>query len=223
MKQIVFLIMILVGSSAFSQTETSHFRKGNDLFNSGKFTDAEIEYRKGLAKKQDSWTGKFNLADALYKQNKYKEASVILDSLSKNTKNEKQLSSVYHNMGNAQLKNKDYEQSVESFKKALKLDPKAEDSRYNLSYALQKLKQQQQQQQQQQQNKNQEQKQDQKQDQKQKQDKQDQKQEEQKKQNLNREEAERMLDALNRDEKELRKKTEKKESKNGQAVGGKDW
>ena len=67
-------------------------------------------------------------------------------------------------------------------------------------------------------------KQDQKQDQKQNQEKQkDQKQEEQKKQNLNREEAERMLDALNRDEKELRKKTEKKASKNGQAGSGKDW
>jgi tetratricopeptide (TPR) repeat protein len=192
------------------------------LFNAGKFSDAEIEYRKGLAKKQDSWTGKFNLADALYKQNKYKDASVILDSLSKNTKNNKQLSSVYHNMGNAQLKNKEYEQSVESFKKALKLDPKAEDSRYNLSYALQKLKQQKQQQQQKQQK--QDNKQDQKQDQKQNQEKQkDQKQEEQKKQNLNREEAERMLDALNRDEKELRKKTEKKASKNGQAGSGKDW
>jgi tetratricopeptide (TPR) repeat protein len=221
MKHILFLLMVLFASAGFSQTETSHFRKGNDLFNSGKYTDAEIEYRKGLAKKQDSWTGKFNLADALYKQNKYKEASVILDSLSKSTKNNKQLSSVYHNMGNAQLKNKEYEQSVESFKKALKLDPKAEDSRYNLSYALQKLKQEKQQQQQQQQ---QQQKQDQKQDQKQNQEKQkDQKQEEQKKQNLNREEAERMLDALNRDEKELRKKTEKKASKNGQAGSGKDW
>jgi tetratricopeptide (TPR) repeat protein len=217
MKQILFLLMILSVSVGFSQTETSHFRKGNDLFNSGKFTDAEIEYRKGLAKKQDSWTGKFNLADALYKQNKYKEASVILDSLSKTTKNNKQLSSVYHNMGNAQLKNKDYEQSVESFKKALKLDPKAEDSRYNLSYALQKLKQEKQQQQQKQQK--QDKKQDQKQDQKQNQEK----QKDQKKQNLNREEAERMLDALNRDEKELRKKTEKKASKNGQAGSGKDW
>jgi hypothetical protein len=120
-------------------------------------------------------------------------------------------------MGNAQLKNKDYEQSVESFKKALKLDPKAEDSRYNLSYALQKLKQEKQQQQQKQQK--QDKKQDQKQDQKQNQEK----QKDQKKQNLNREEAERMLDALNRDEKELRKKTEKKASKNGQAGSGKDW
>ena len=222
MRQVVYLILILFGAEAFSQTETSHFRKGNELFNSGKYTDAEIEYRKGLAKKQDSWTGKFNLADALYKQNKYKEASVILDSLSKSTKNNKQLSSVYHNMGNAQLKNKDYEQSVESFKKALKLDPKAEDSRYNLSYALQKLKQEKQQKQQKQQQ--QDKKQDQKQEQKKNQEKQkDQKQEEQKKQNLNREEAERMLDALNRDEKELRKKTEKKASKNGQAGSGKDW
>jgi Ca-activated chloride channel family protein len=201
-----------------AQSETSHFRKGNEMFKSGKFNDAEIEYRKGLAKKNESWTGKFNLADALYKQDKFKEASVLLDSLSKSTKNNKQLSSVYHNLGNAQLKDKAYEQSVESFKKALKLNPEAEDSRYNLSYALQKLRQQKQQQQQQQQKKDPK-------DPKQQQQpqKQDQKKEEEKKQNINRQEAERMLDALNRDEKELRKKTEKREGRSGQGGSGKDW
>ena len=47
--------------------------------------------------------------------------------------------------------------------------------------------------------------------------------EEEKKQNINRQEAERMLDALNRDEKELRKKTEKREGRSGQGGSGKDW
>jgi tetratricopeptide (TPR) repeat protein len=203
-----------------AQSESTHFRKGNELFKSGKYNDAEIEYRKGLQKKNESWTGKFNLADALYKQEKYKEASVLLDSLSRTTKNSKQLSSVYHNLGNSQLKEKNYEQSVESFKKALKLDPQAEDTRYNLSYALKKLQRQKQQQQQQQQQKNQQKQEPQQ--QKQQQQKQDQKPDE-KKQNINREEAERMLDALDRDEKELRKKTEKREGRNGQGGTGKDW
>jgi Ca-activated chloride channel family protein len=216
MKQLILIYLLCLSALGFSQSEASHFRKGNELFKAGKFNDAEIEYRKGLAKQDKSWTGKYNLADALYKQDKFKEAEVILDSLSKGTKNQKQLSSVYHNLGNAQLKAKDYEKSVESFKKALKLDPQAEDSRYNLSYALQKLRQQQQQQQQQ--NKDQKQQQ-----QKQQQQLPQEKKQEEKKQNINQQEAERMLDALDRDEKELRKKTEKRESRNGQGGSGKDW
>jgi Ca-activated chloride channel homolog len=213
----VLLFLLTAWSSVVAQSDASYFRKGNEQYNDGKYNEAEIQYRKGLEKNKDSWTGQYNLADALYKQEKYKEASVLLDSLAARTKNSKQLASVYHNLGNALMKEKAYEQSVEAYKKALKLNPEAEDSRYNLSYAYKMLKKQQQQQQQQQ-NKEQEKKQDQKQEKQQ-----DQKKEEEKKQNINQQEAERMLDALDQQEKQLRKEQQKKEKRPGTGGGGKDW
>jgi tetratricopeptide (TPR) repeat protein len=203
-----------------AQTESSHLRKGNDLYEDKKFNDAEIEYRKGLEKNKKSWTGQYNLANSLYRQEKYAEAAVILDSLRETTTDKSRQSKVYHNLGNALLKDKQYEKSVEAYKQALKLDPKAEDSRYNLSYAYQMLKKQQQQQQQQQQQNNQKKKEPEQ--KKQQEQKQDQKKEEQK-QNIDREEAERMLDALDRQEKQLRKEQEKKEQKTGSGSSGKDW
>lgn len=212
----VLLFLLTAWSSVVAQSDASYFRKGNEQYNDGKYNEAEIQYRKGLEKNKDSWTGQYNLADALYKQEKYKEASVLLDSLAARTKNSKQLASVYHNLGNALMKEKAYEQSVEAYKKALKLNPEAEDSRYNLSYAYKMLKKQQQQQQQQ--NKEQEKKQDQKQEKQQ-----DQKKEEEKKQNINQQEAERMLDALDQQEKQLRKEQQKKEKRPGTGGGGKDW
>jgi len=211
-------------SGVFSQKESNHLRKGNELYKKEKYNEAELEYRKGLEQKSKSYTGNFNLSNALYKQQKYKEASVMLDSLARTTKDKNQLASVYHNLGNSLLQDKAYSESVEAYKKALKLNPNAEDSRYNLSYAMRKLQQQQQQQQQQNQQKQQSKNQDQKQNKDQQpKEKKDQKQEEQRKQNLNREEAEQMLDALNREEKDLRKKAEKKDTKGVPVSTGKDW
>jgi tetratricopeptide (TPR) repeat protein len=219
---VMLVILFWMNSEfSFSQKESNHLRKGNELYKREKFSEAELEYRKGLEQKSKSYTGNFNLSNSLYKQQKYKEASVMLDSLSKTTKDKNQLASVYHNLGNSLLQEKAYSESIDAYKKALKLKPDAEDSRYNLSYAMRKLQQQQQQQNQQ---KQQSKSQDQKQNKDQKpQDKKDQKQDEQRKQNLNREEAEQMLDALNREEKDLRKKTEKKDAKGVPVPSGKDW
>lgn len=211
---LILLVYLCVSTIALAQSDASYFRKGNDQYNNGKYNEAEIQYRKGLEKNKDSWTGQYNLADALYKQEKYKEASVLLDSLAKRTKNPKQMSSVYHNLGNSLLREKAYEESIDAFKKSLKLDPEAEDSRYNLSYAYKMLKKQQEKQQQQQQ---------QQQKQEKKEENKEQKQEEQKKQNINQQEAERMLDALDQQEKQLRKNQQKKEKREGVGGAGKDW
>ncbi|MCB0820493.1 MAG: tetratricopeptide repeat protein [Bacteroidetes bacterium] len=221
---ILLIILAMPAGRLSAQSETSHFRKGNDLYEKGKFNDAEIEYRKGLEKNKDSWTGQYNLANSLYRQEKYAEAAKILDSLRSSSSDKSRQSKIFHNLGNSLLKEKQYEQSIEAFKQALKLDPGAEDSRYNLSYAYQMLRKQQQQQQQQQQQKENKDKKEEKQEQKQQQQKQDQdKKQEEQKQNIDREEAERMLDALDRQEKQLRKEQEKKEQRPGVGGSGKDW
>jgi tetratricopeptide (TPR) repeat protein len=208
-------------TNLIAQTDATHFRKGNKVYEEGKFNDAEIEYRKGLDKNNESWTGQFNLANSLYKQEKYAEASAILDSLKNKTSNANQKSKVYHNLGNSLLKEEQFQESIEAYKEALKLNPQAEDSRYNLSYAYKKLRQQQQQQQQQQQKEKEKEKE--KEQKKEQQKQNDQQKQEEQKQNINRQEAERMLDALDRQEKQIRKEQQKKEKQEGTGASGKDW
>lgn len=221
-KLITLIFLFSLGFSAEAQKENKHIRKGNELYEQKKFDEAEIEYRKALEKNKEAAKAQYNLSNALYRQKRYKEASSILDSLALKTKDPKELSRLYHNLGNAMLEDKAYDKSVEAYKKALKQDPNAEDTRYNLSYALKKLQRQQQEQQQKQQQKQQQPKDNDQQkpkDQNQKQ----QPKEEQRKQQINRDEAEQMLDALNRNEKELRKKTDKQKGKDGVPASGKEW
>jgi tetratricopeptide (TPR) repeat protein len=49
-------------------------RAGNKFYNSEKYIEAEVEYRKGLQKNPSSFEANYNLGNSLFRQNKYKEA-----------------------------------------------------------------------------------------------------------------------------------------------------
>lgn len=49
------------------------------------------------------------------------------------------LHQAWHNIGNCHLRKKDFQGAVDAYKKALKYDPKDEETRYNLAYALKNL------------------------------------------------------------------------------------
>ncbi len=217
------LLLLCWAPGLMAQRANDHIRRGNELYENGKFEEAEIEYRKALEKDPQAWKARYNLSNSLYRQKRYKEAGMALDSLTENITDPQLKSQFYHNLGNSRLEEKDYRGSVEAYKEALKHDPKAEDTRYNLSYALKKLQQQQQQQQKKQQQQQQQQQQQPQQNQAQKPEKPEKQEQKPQRQQLNRDEAEQMLDALNRAEKELRKKTDKRDGKEGVAASGKNW
>jgi Ca-activated chloride channel family protein len=223
---IVIFISVFCTGFSLAQEENRYIIKGNNLYDKEKYADAEVEYRKALEKNRKSETAAYNLSNALYRQKRYKEAHALLDTLGKLKKTESEKSKIYHNMGNTFLQEKAYEQSIEAYKKALKYDSKAEDTRYNLSYAMKKLQQQQQQQQQkgqQQQQKGQQQQQQQQNQQKKENNQQQAPKSPEEKQQIDKNQANQMLDALDRNEKELRKKNTKQKGKEGVPASGKDW
>jgi len=203
----------LIGvNSVFAQTDKKLIREGNKSYDNKKYSDAEVAYKKSLSKNQKSYEGNFNLGDAYYKQGKYDEAAKQFEQLKSQKTDKKTESAALHNLGNTLLQNKKYQESIDAYKQALKLNPADEDTRYNLAYAQTMLKQQQQQQQQQQNQdkKNQEKKDQQKQQQKPEQQKQEQAQQKQEqKKEISKEDAERILQALNNDEKDKHKKKAK--------------
>ncbi len=213
-KFLIIYVCILFSVCVFAQNEKPLVRKGNSDYKKEKYSDAEINYRKSLEKNKNSAEGSFNLGDALYKQKKYDEAAGAFHNLSNTKAPDDIKANTYYNLGNSYLQNDKYEESINAYKQALRLNSKDEDARYNLSYALQKLKQQQQQQKQDKKDekKKQEEKKEQQQDKKEEQKKeQDQKQQQQQQQKISKEDAERMLEALKNDEKNLQKKLAKKE------------
>jgi len=253
MKQLLVILFLLQGSMLFAQQGKSDVKKGNDLYQQQKYKEAEASYRKSVEKSADSQKGQnvegnFNLGDALYKQKKFADAGEQFNKMAASSANNKALSAAaWHNLGNSFLENKKLEESIDAYKKALLANPKDDETRYNLAYAQEKLKQQQQQNKdnknkdnknqdkKDQDKKNQDDKNKDKKDQDKKnqdnknqddknKDKKDQQQNQQPQPNkLSKEDAERMLDALNNNEKQTQDKLKNKKLKGAKPNITKDW
>lgn len=231
MKRLIIIIFFTTFSVVvFGQNERKHVRSGNKLFldavkdttkiDTVKFSNAETEYRKALNKKPNDLKWNFNLADAIYKQKRFDEAAGKFAELGEKMTTPEEKARAYHNMGNSQLMNQKIDESIETYKKALRQNPTDLDTKYNLAYAqlLKKKQDQQQQNQDQNQDKNQDKqdqdKQDQNKDQQNKdnqdQQNQDQQQKQQPQQNkISKENAEQLLQVLQNDERDIQDKVKK--------------
>ncbi len=138
--RLTFVGLILVYGSAFAQSLRSSVNKGVNLYDAGKYTGSEAEFKKGLEKAPSNFQANFNLGDSYYKQGKYLDALNSYLAALPNTKSSILKSRVYHNIGNALLKDKKIKKSIEAYTNALKLNPNDQSTKYNLSYALDLLK-----------------------------------------------------------------------------------
>lgn len=226
MKFAIIIIVLFLGSlRTFSQKENALLRQGNHKFEKGDYKEAEKDYRKALELNKESEKGQFNLGTAVYKNNNFEESAKIYTNLADRKTDRDVQAKVFHNLGNSFLQSKEYEKSIGAYKNALMNDPKNVDTKYNLEYAKMMLKKQQQQQ-----NKDNKDKKDDKKDQKDKQDQnkeqaknQDQQKQQQDPRKINKEDAERMLEALKNDEKKTMQKVKKQKTKVQVTGIEKDW
>ncbi len=119
-------------------------RKGNALFKKGKFSDAEVAYRKALEKNPKYEKAQFNLGDAIYQEKNFKEAAPLFNNLIKNSKNSGLKANSLYNRGNTLMQQKHYEKSIKDYINSLRINPNDYNAKYNLEYARKKLKKQQQ-------------------------------------------------------------------------------
>ena len=240
MKRSVLILMVLMGlgiTSAYGQNERKVIRDGVRAYEDGEFGEAEVQFRKAENINQESYEAEFNTGVALYGQEKYEETVKQYQALLDQTDDAGKTAQIWHNIGNSLLEAQQYAPSIESYKNSLRLNPSDEDTRYNLAYAKQKLKEEQQQQQQNQdQNKDQEENQDQ-QDQEKNQDQQDQEEEKENDQDqdqdqqeqqpvpreISKEDAERMLKAIQQQEKDVKEKVDKEKAAAAKVKTEKDW
>ena len=208
-------------SVLFAQKEASDVRRGNREYNKQNYTEAEVNYRRGLEKNKNGYEAHYNLGDALFKQDKYADAQAEFETAAKmlDKKEDKtRYAKAMHNIGNCQFAQQQYDKAVAAYQESLRANPADNDTRYNLVKSMQMLQQQQQQNQQ-----NQDQKQDQKQDQQQQQQQQNQdqqqdqqEQQQQQEQNddqMDKETAEQILQALEQDEQDTQEKMQRQQGK----------
>ena len=226
---ILSMLLCIGAGHAFAQekTDRDYLRSGNKLYNDSLFIKAEVDYRKALELNPKSTDAMFNLANALLMQQKAKEAMEQYESVSKIEKDKEKLAQIYHNMGVILQSSKQLPQCIEAYKESLRNNPKDDETRYNLALAQKQLKDQQQNQQNQDQQQQQEQKED-KQDQnkdqqEQNQDQQQQPQQQQQNKNeMSKENAQQLLNAVMQDEKNVQDKVKKQIQIQGKKLE-KDW
>jgi len=225
MKNTLYIFILLLPFFTSAQNKKTHLRDGNNLYEDSLFNDAEMKYRKSLEKDQDYFTASYNLADAIYKQERFEESSSLFDGLIDNAKTKDEKAKLYHNLGNSLFKQQKLKESIQSYKNALKNNPKDEETRHNLALAQKMLQQQQEKKQEQEKNQeeeNQEGKED-NQEEKQQQEQKKEEEQSQEKEDMSKEDAEKMLEALQQQEKELQEKMQKKKVKGKKVKVLKDW
>jgi len=231
----LFILLIFIAGDLYSQSANKMLRDGNRKFDNGKFNEAEVKYRKALEIAPD-YRATFNLGDALYKQEQYADAINKFSDVVSQNPDPNTTSYAYHNIGNAHFKAGEYEKSLAAYRNALRLNPNDDDTRYNYEMARRMIQVQQQQQQQQQNQDQNEQEQQQQQNQQgdgnqqnQQQNQQDQNNQEQQQQNqqgeqnqqnqqqnqqrrqeISKEDAERILNALMKEEQNVQRKVNKR-------------
>ena len=237
MKQIIILLLFLLQSPLlFAQQGKRYIKKGNELYQQQKYKEAEASYRRSVDKRSQPLEGNFNLGDALYKQKKFPEAVEQFNQIASSAKNNKAVAAqAYHNLGNSLISAKKLEEGIAAYKKSLINNPKDDETRYNLAYAQEMLKKQQQNKDKNKDRKNP----DKNKDQQNKEQQKDQKDKDQNKNNdsgkdkkdqeqpkpgeLSKEDAQRMLDALNNQEKDTQDKLKNKKFKGEKGRISKDW
>jgi Ca-activated chloride channel homolog len=187
--KLLFLIGIMILSSAgITQNATQSIIKGNQFYQQSQFDLAETQYRKALEYEPENEKAKYNLANALQRQTKYDEATKLLEQLANSSKENSIKSAAYYNQGVAYTKMKNLDASIESYKKALRLNPNDQEARENLEKALLQKKNQK-----------------------------SSSQQKKSQSNMSQKEAQQKLDMLNQKEKQLHQRKDKEQQGSGQA------
>lgn len=156
MKKLLIFIF-LIGYFGSAQDSTEEKRKnlkllkeskgltweGNKDLSENKFVDAEVDYRKAIAKSDENYEAPYNLGNAYYNKETYSEAFGRYKQAGELAMDKGDKHKAYHNMGNVFMKRKEYEKAVEAYKEALRNGPGDEETRYNLALAKEMLKKQQ--------------------------------------------------------------------------------
>ncbi len=211
------------------------------------YSKAEVEYRRAIDKRPDELMWKYNLGNSLFKQENYEKAQEFYEEVASLSQDKEDKSKAYHNLGNSLIAKQKLDEAIAAYKKALHNNPSDIETQYNLLAAMKKKEQQEQQEQEDQQDQNQDKENQDQQEQENKdqenkdeqgQDKEDEsgqnqkdenegKQDQQKQpepQKISEENAERILQALQKDEEEIQEKVKKAQAlKAEQQKTDKDW
>ena len=134
------ILILSLPSTGFSESVNSKVRQGISHYHEGEFKESVENFSSaGVDRPKDSRIS-YNLGNAHYKEGKFQEALQSYNQSALDEKNPDIQKNSLYNTGNTLVKLEKLEEAASAYKKVLTLDPNDMNAKYNLEYVRQKLK-----------------------------------------------------------------------------------
>ena len=132
---LITALALAIPAQAQKWPERSRVRRGNRAYERLDYGRAEERYQQALELCDTCFEAKFNLGDALYKQQRYDEAEKIFTALAADsTRSDLDRAHSFYNLGNSLFQQKKYQEALSAFKRSLRLNPADLETKYNYAY-----------------------------------------------------------------------------------------
>lgn len=132
---LIAALALAIPAQAQKWPERSRVRRGNRAYERLDYGRAEERYQQALELSDTCFEAKFNLGDALYKQQRYDEAEKIFTALAADsTRSDLDRAHSFYNLGNSLFQQKKYQEALSAFKRSLRLNPADLETKYNYAY-----------------------------------------------------------------------------------------
>ena len=134
-------LLLISTAAALAQNDRTFIRQGNRQYRARKWTAAEVQYRKAIARNANNPQAVYNLGCALMMQQK---DSLAMQQFAKSadlqTTNKIRRAKSFHNMGVIMQNHQEFAKAIECYKMALRNNPQDNETRYNLALCKHQLK-----------------------------------------------------------------------------------
>ncbi|MFT3825844.1 MAG: tetratricopeptide repeat protein [Chitinophagaceae bacterium] len=135
MRNYFIIFFLLVATAVQAQQENKAIRNGNKLYRKGEYEKALPEYKKAVEQSPTNPIANYNLGNAEFRSGNFDGAEQAYDASAGNA-DEVFRQRAYYNKGVALAKQKKLQESIDTWKAALRMNPRDEDVRFNLQKAL---------------------------------------------------------------------------------------
>lgn len=136
---ITILSVCAVAFTASAQSERRFVRSGNECYSKADYDKAGENYMKALDRNKESAEAIANMGNVLYKQENYEASGEIFSRLAENEADTLLKSQSYYNLGNNLFRQRRFEEALEAYKNALRMNPSDADAKFNLAYTRKML------------------------------------------------------------------------------------
>jgi tetratricopeptide (TPR) repeat protein len=143
MRYSIAIIALFASALSFSQEWRDSLNVARQAYKQKEYKKALEYYRSAQKKAPENIDLSDEMGQSAYKAREFEQAEKIYQQSSGSKKDKAAKARTYHNMGNSRMQKKDYQGAIESYKESLRNNPNDEETRYNLSEAIRRLKDQQ--------------------------------------------------------------------------------